>query len=228
MKLNSIQQLTGTIVLKTGLHVGAGDAEMHIGGIDSQVVKHPKTLQPYIPGSSLKGKIRSLLELSLGLINHTGGKVFQSKYLYSDKDKKDKIKEYDDAIKLLKLFGDSADQNSQDEIGATRLSFADCYVNEKTKDYILSEVKSENSIDRKTSEASNPRFIERVPEGVEFAFNVSVKEFEGDKDLMEIFKKGLRLLELDALGGSGSRGYGRIKFEDLKLNGEDFELPEQI
>jgi CRISPR-associated protein Csm3 len=76
MKLNEIKQLTGVIVLKTGLHIGAGDTQMHIGGVDSTVIKHPHTLEPYIPGSSVKGKVRSLLELYSGVINITGGGVF--------------------------------------------------------------------------------------------------------------------------------------------------------
>jgi CRISPR-associated protein Csm3 len=225
MKLNKIKQLHGVIILQTGLHIGAGDAEMHIGGIDSQVVKHPQTLRPYIPGSSIKGKMRSLLELYLGLINVTDGKVFQSKFL-KDLAEKDKA----GAIALLKLFGDSADNEKNDLfIGSARLSFSDCFVSKKTEDYVLSEVKSENSIDRKTSQAANPRFIERVPQGVEFDFTISIKEFDTDESsLIELLKKGLKLLELDAIGGSGSRGYGRIKFADLKLDEQDFILPEQI
>ncbi|MCL2485339.1 MAG: type III-A CRISPR-associated RAMP protein Csm3 [Endomicrobia bacterium] len=226
MKLNSIKQLKGTIVLKTGLHIGSGDTEMHIGGTDSQVVKHPKTLQPYIPGSSLKGKIRSLLELYFGLTNFTLGKVFTSKYLKDIQD--DKTKK--DAVSLLQLFGDSAGADSGNvEIGQTRLSFSDCYVNDETKDYVLSEIKSENSINRRNSKAESPRFIERVPEGVKFDFVVSIKDFDGDGgNLLAAFYKGLKLLELDALGGSGSRGYGKIKFENLNLVGAGVSLPENL
>ncbi|MDR3049650.1 MAG: type III-A CRISPR-associated RAMP protein Csm3 [Elusimicrobiota bacterium] len=225
MKLNTIKQLTGTICLKTGLHIGSGDVEMHIGGIDSQVVKHPQTLLPYIPGSSLKGKIRSLLELYLGLINFTEGKVFQSKFL-KDVPEKDK----NTAILLLRLFGDSADNEKDNTIGSTRLSFSDCFVSEKTKDFVLSEVKAEVSIDRKTSEASSggPRFIERVPQGVQFDFSISIKDFEGDdwEKSKEIILKGLKLLELDSLGGSGSRGYGRVEFKNLKIGNEPISLNE--
>jgi CRISPR-associated protein Csm3 len=67
LKLNKISVIQGTIELKTGLHIGGGDTEMHIGGTDNPVVKHPHTNEPYIPGSSLKGKIRSLLELKYGI-----------------------------------------------------------------------------------------------------------------------------------------------------------------
>ncbi|MDR0822170.1 MAG: type III-A CRISPR-associated RAMP protein Csm3 [Endomicrobium sp.] len=228
MKLKTIKQLTGTICLKTGLHIGAGDVEMHIGGIDSQVVKHPQTQLPYIPGSSLKGKIRSLLELYLGLINWTEGGVFKSNFL-KDVPNEDKR----NAVLLLQLFGDSADKEKDaNNIGSTRLSFSDCFVSKETKekDFVLSEVKAEVSIDRKTSKASGggPRFIERVPQGVEFDFSVSIKDFEGDnwENSKDIILKGLKLLELDALGGSGSRGYGRVEFKDLKIGGENLSLNE--
>ena len=62
MRLKEIKSIKGKIVLKTGLHIGAGSDEIHIGGIDTPVVKDPLKGWPYIPGSSLKGKIRTLLE----------------------------------------------------------------------------------------------------------------------------------------------------------------------
>ncbi len=73
MQLISIQEIIGKIILKSGLHIGAGDMEMHIGGTDNPVIKHPHTLHPYIPGSSIKGKVRSLLELRSGLMGQTDG-----------------------------------------------------------------------------------------------------------------------------------------------------------
>src|SRR3989304_7996305 len=81
MKLSKIKELKGTIVLKSGLHIGSGNMEMHIGGTDSPVIKHPHTLEPYIPGSSLKGKVRSLLEMESGLMIRTKGDVVSSKIL---------------------------------------------------------------------------------------------------------------------------------------------------
>ncbi len=60
MRLSEMREITGKIILKSGLHVGAGDTEMRIGGTDNPVIKHPHNLEPYIPGSSIKGKVRSL------------------------------------------------------------------------------------------------------------------------------------------------------------------------
>jgi CRISPR-associated protein Csm3 len=243
-----IKELKGTLLLKTGLHIGSGDTEMHIGGVDSQVVKHPQTLQPYIPGSSLKGKIRSLLELFLGLTaatvdkNGKTGAVFQSSHL----DNVEKLlggNKKQEAVNFLKLFGNGAGEtknakdggnNYADEIGITRLSFRDCFIKDsfarpqdKTKTIFLTEVKSENTINRMNSTAANPRFFERVPAGIEFDFNLAIKELDGDnsEEMLAIVKKGLKLLELDALGGSGSRGYGRVEFKDLSLDGTEFVLP---
>ena len=81
MKLKQIKQITGTLIIKTGLHIGAGDTEMRIGGTDNQVAKNPLDGQPYIPGSSLKGKIRSLLEWHAGLVTAANGHPFSFQHL---------------------------------------------------------------------------------------------------------------------------------------------------
>ncbi len=215
MKLIKLTTVKGRIILESGLHIGAGDTEMHIGGTDNPVVTHPHTREPYIPGSSLKGKIRSLLELRSGLMSRTGGKVVDMKVLAQTKGN-----ERQEALKILRLFGVSgADNEDMQEIGPTRGSFADCPLSRESVDmarannWPLTEVKSENTIDRIKGVAQHPRFIERVPAGLSFDFNISIKEMEGDDDLVNFLLQGLKLLELDALGGSGSRGYGRVRFE---------------
>ena len=221
MKLSKIKELKGTIVLKSGLHIGSGNMEMHIGGTDSPVIKHPHTLEPYIPGSSLKGKVRSLLEMESGLMIHTKGDVVSSKIL-SEVKNNPTLKDKCEAI--LKIFGSSgADREDETGFGPTRVSFADCYLNSEWKKkamdnrLLLTEEKSENTIDRirGTVAGAGPRFIERVPEGTKFRFLVTFKILqEGDEELFdEVLLKGLKLLEMDALGGNGSRGYGRIAFE---------------
>jgi CRISPR-associated protein Csm3 len=216
MQLVNIKEIKGKIILKSGLHIGAGDAEMHIGGTDNPVIKHPHTLEPYIPGSSLKGKVRSLLEMRSGLMSKTEGKPLQIKHL-----KGLNGEETEECHKILKIFGSSgADVDENTDLGPTRVSFADCPLNSdwrtqaQEKRFVLTEVKSENSINRIEGTAKNPRFTERVPEGTKFDFTVCLKLL-GDKedDLFNYLLEGLRLLEMDALGGSGSRGYGRIKFE---------------
>ncbi|PIE68200.1 MAG: type III-A CRISPR-associated RAMP protein Csm3 [Deltaproteobacteria bacterium] len=217
MKLTGVKEYTGKIILRSGLHIGAGDAEMHIGGTDNPVIKHPHTLEPYIPGSSLKGKIRFLLELRSGLIGKRK-KVDGSPL--SLKDFRDAQGEERAACAaILKLFGISgADQDDAGEIGPSRASFADCALepewrkNAFENNRVLTEVKSENSIDRIKGTALNPRFTERVPADTHFSFSITVKQMEGDEDLENILFQGLKLLELDTLGGSGSRGYGRVVF----------------
>jgi len=215
MKLINIREITGKIVLKTGLHIGAGDIEMHIGGTDNPVVKHPFTHEPYIPGSSLKGKVRSLLELKSGLVVSSEGKPLTIGVI-----EKAPIGDKELGRKIVKLFGTSgADASASEEFGPTRVSFADCMLTDECREkaqkgeIVLTEIKAENMVNRITGTAENPRFTERVPAGVEFNFSVTLKVFENDEDLEGLLLEGLKLLERDALGGNGSRGYGRIRFE---------------
>ena len=223
MKLTNIIEIKATLLLKSGLHIVAGDNEMHIGGIDNSVIKHPLTQSPYIPGSSLKGKIRTLLEWRSGAV--------QSAPLAL----KDVYKNPEEVKNILRLFGISGDtKNSEQEvaeIGVSRLAFWDCALNEawekaiRDDNQLLTEAKSENTIDRITSTAGNPRQTERVPAGAEFDFKLTLRQFEGDKpELLDLVLKGLKLLELDSLGGSGSRGYGKVKFTELTVDGETRNL----
>lgn len=217
MKLHKICVYKGVITLKSGLHIGSGDMEMHIGGTDSPVIKHPHTQDPYIPGSSLKGKTRSLLEMESGFMGVTGGSPVSPKTL--DKAFDDGMRAKGEAI--IRFFGaGGAEQDDSGTFGPTRVSFADCYLNEEWKQrakvnrWPLSEVKSENTINRVKGTAEHPRFIERVPEGTEFDFMITFKVLgEGEETLFEnLLFKGLKLVEMDAVGGSGSRGYGRVAF----------------
>lgn len=218
MKLLNIKEIKGKIKLKTGLHIGAGDVEMHIGGTDNPVIKQPNTLEPYIPGSSLKGKVRSLLEMRSGLMGKTDGKPLQASHLsLQNLDKQQK----EDILKILKLFGSSgADAEEIAELGPTRVSFADCLLSEDYRKKVreerlsLSEVKSENTIDRIRGVAQHPRFTERVPADTEFEFSVHLKMLGDDEeDLIDYLLQGLKLLQMDSLGGSGSRGYGKVVFD---------------
>ena len=223
MKLTNIVEIKAKLVLQTGLHIGAGDSEMHIGGIDNSVIKHPMTQSPYIPGSSLKGKIRTLLEWRSGAVQSAPLSL------------KDISKNPEEVKNILRLFGISGDtKNSEQEvaeIGVSRLAFWDCALNEaweneiRDDNQLLTEAKSENTIDRITSTAGNPRQTERVPAGAEFDFKLTLRQFEGDKPkLLDLVLKGLKLLELDSLGGSGSRGYGKVKFTDLTVDGKAYNL----
>jgi CRISPR-associated protein Csm3 len=223
MQLTQIRRIIGTLVLKTGLHIGAGDTEMRIGGTDNPVVKNPLDGQPYIPGSSLKGKIRSLLEWQLGLVMAAKGHPFSFQHLAAQ--------DTPAARDLLRLFGGAPGgevENIVREIGPTRLAFWDCAINAdwlkrvQARNLLTTEAKSENSINRIAGVADNPRFTERVIAGAEFDFRLSVKVIDGE-DLLPLLLRGLKLLEADSLGGSGSRGYGKVVFAGLALDGESIQ-----
>lgn len=207
-----IINIKGQIELLSGLHIGGGDDTMKIGGIDNGVIKDINTDKPYIPGSSLKGKMRSLIEWHIGVVGIGDGSPFNSKLL-SDEifDDKEKRKQ---ALNLIKIFGNGTSDNNFNEITTiTRISVGDCLLVEVDGQKV-SEAKYENVIDRRTGTASNPRQTERVPAGVKFNFDIRIKILEEDNEneLIDMVKKSLYLVENDYLGGSGSRGYGRVKF----------------
>ncbi|MFZ4504466.1 MAG: type III-A CRISPR-associated RAMP protein Csm3 [Methylovulum sp.] len=227
MQLTHIQKLTGQIELLSGLHIGSGNTEIHIGGTDNPVITNPITQQPYIPGSSIKGKIRSLLEWQLGVVGQTEGHPLSFKHLKKlDSNIQDKAKA------LIKLFGGAPDGDVDSallaEIGPSRLAFWDCSLDPDwvkkmdEKNLLLTEVKMENTIDRIKGTAEHPRNTERVPATAKFDFNLTIRVHDHE-DLTETILVGLKLLELTGLGGSGSRGYGKIVFRDLKLDGQDFQ-----
>ncbi|MFZ7110045.1 MAG: type III-A CRISPR-associated RAMP protein Csm3 [Desulfatiglandales bacterium] len=227
MKLIDIKEIRGTITLKSGLHIGAGDMEMKIGGTDNPVIKHPFTLEPYIPGSSLKGKVRSLLEMKSGLMSVSKGLPLAPSHLNNaSPDQKQ------EGEKILRLFGSSgAEEEAREEFGPTRVSFSDAFLNKYWKEkadenqWPLTEVKSENSINRIKGTAENPRYTERVPAETVFDFSVTLKSMDGDNGLEEFLLAGLKLLQMDALGGNGSRGYGKMEFrfsdEQIQRNFEE-------
>ncbi|NCP39404.1 MAG: type III-A CRISPR-associated RAMP protein Csm3, partial [Rhodoferax sp.] len=185
---------------------------------------HPHTQSPYIPGSSLKGKMRSLLEWRSGAVK-------EEALDWKDYEKASGSAQLE-VKRILQLFGISGDAKLGIEnittIGPTRISFWDCNLNKDWEDRIrednfsLTEVKSENRINRISGVAEHPRQTERVPAGAQFDFRLSVKKLAGDSDdLLTTVLQGLKLLELDSVGGSGSRGYGKVKFINLQIDGAD-------
>ena len=196
-------RFSGNLEVESGLHIGASSAFAAIGAIDSPVIKDPVTNLPIIPGSSLKGKMRTLLARSYNQrIAETPN---------------------DDDERICRLFGASTGggRDGQSPI-AGRFIFRDSFLANKDElmDKGLStftEDKFENTINRTTMSAT-PRQIERVVRGSKFAFELIydvVDPTEVDEDL-EMILAGLKLLEFDYLGGSGSRGYGKVAFKDLK------------
>ncbi len=228
MQLTRISKITGKIELLSGLHIGSGNTEIHIGGTDNPVIKNPINQQPYIPGSSIKGKMRSLLEWHSGLVGDTEGNPVTFKHLEQLNEQ-----QLEQARQIIKLFGGAPDNNVKDElledIGPTRLAFWDCALEEdwvkdmEDKSLMLTETKMENSIDRIKGTAENPRNTERVPATARFDFNLTLRVHDDEDDVLETMITGLKLLELTGLGGSGSRGYGKIKFKQLKLDDADIQ-----
>lgn len=220
--------LEGELICETGLHIGAGKGSLEIGGADNPVVKDAFGV-PYIPGSSLRGRLRSLLE-------QTSGAAVPSELVYLSKRKGQEVRIHqsdrpDDEICILfgrnagrmeKVTGEAIESSTATP---ARLAVYDAPLvvesitpqMRENLDDELTEVKSENAVDRITSQA-NPRTLERVPAGarfsVRFVLDVLCSE---DKPLLTRVAESLRLLEDDALGGGGSRGSGRVKFGDLKL-----------
>lgn len=199
-------KLTQKLIIKTkmkvetGLHIGGSSESVEIGGIDNSVIRRSIDNTPYIPGSSLKGKIRSLLEQMRG------------------------APEVGDNQEINDLFG-----FTDKKTGVTKLLVRDAYLTKEDKekleksDYLdmpFTEVKSENRIDRVKGTASDPRRMERVPAGVKFnvEFVINVWDEDGDgENLKNLLKEGIKALELDYLGGSGSRGYGKVSFDWDKI-----------
>lgn len=220
--------LEGEMHCETGLHVGAGKGSLEIGGADNPVVKDSHG-RPYVPGSSLRGRIRALLEQATGV-------AIPSELVFISKRKGQEVRIHqsdrpDDEICLL--FGRSPGRMERvgggdvDSNNATpaRLAVFDAplildSITAQMKENLddeLTEVKSENAIDRITSQA-NPRTLERVPAGAKFKVRMVIDLLcAEDAALVGLVLQGLRLLEDDTLGGGGSRGSGRVSFGSLKL-----------
>ncbi len=192
-------KLSTTLTLLSGLHIGASKEQAQIGGVDAPIIRRSMDNQPYLPGSSLKGKIRCLLEQSKGV------------ELGKDGD-------------INNLFGSSA---ADDGAHASKVIVRDAYLtkgsavsleqNENT-DLPFAEVKFENSIDRIKGQANQGiRQIERIPAGAAFEveFIINVWDDDSENELIGLLNEGIKLLRNDYLGGSGSRGYGALEIGDL-------------
>ena len=173
----------------TGLHIGGSSTFSAIGAVDSPVIRDPLTNKPIVPGSSLKGKMRTLLVRSFKV-----ARSFPETNLPDFKD---------DPAEVKRLFG-----SVKPSIIRSRLQFADAFVcnEEELAEVGLTEVKWENYIQRNNAVA-NPRQIERVISGVRFAVSMTY----------EYAKESMKLLQMDYLGGHGTRGSGRVSFEEIEL-----------
>jgi len=216
MNLIGKVKITGEISTETGLHIGGSKSAIDIGGVDLNVVKTPFG-EPFIPGSSHKGKLRSMLARKEGSVAVAPGKGV-----------KEGEKTDEDVPIIIEIFGSSGDSKMKGAV--TRLYVRDAFLNtekfnekfEDAKDSMemeYSDVKWENSVDRKTGAAKDPRQMERVPAGAIFKFEIIYDVYnDGKKD--EHLKSvcvAMRMLEDDYLGGQGSRGYGKIKYLNVKF-----------
>lgn len=193
--------------LVTGLRIGDSKEKVEIGGVDSPVVRRKDNYAPYIPGSSIKGKLRSLLELMAGenfdsLCRNTGSIISE-------------------------LFGATENKAENLESRPSRLIVRDADLTKEWEEKLrlseytdlpYTEIKWENAINRITGTAKDPRQLERIPAGAEFNlhFVINIYDKESSDDYLALLKKGLEALQDDYLGGSGSRGYGQVEIFDLK------------
>jgi CRISPR-associated protein Csm3 len=266
--------IKSTLIVETGLHIGGGAESLDIGGIDKPVVRDPVTLQPYLPGSSIKGKLRSILERLLEKpLNRPGG---SGTFRYESDDLEDGYTEVgtDTFVKyqgaktcpLSRVFGstggskcwvDEEIARDQDLGGEgekiiegvrctkirrsrnspARLIVRDSHLSNASADQLgkietglyMTEWKFENGMDRITA-AANPRQLERVPAGAEFDFEMvyTVEDAAQAVEDLQNLAIALAILEDDALGGHGSRGYGKVKFENFKFFYRSVEQYRQI
>lgn len=229
IKLHGKIFLECNIKLRTGLHIGGNTGNLDIGGVDNPIIRDAITAQPYIPGSSLRGKIRALLDRHLGKeLNNSMSNVT----IHMCKNPTDYY-----GCAVCQVFGVApTSQNMRGNTMPTRLTIRDVFLEENSEkeleaadtDTNYTEIKTEVAIDRITSEA-NPRPNERVPAGAIFGPVALVhslytqhgtehdNKLEDELNYFDTVLKGMELLEDDYLGGSGSRGSGQIEFENLSM-----------
>ncbi len=226
--------IKGRIKLKTGLHIGAQTEAIEIGGIDNPVLKDPNTGEPYIPGSSLKGKLRSLFEKSLSAKQPEDKRGSGEDKWFNRRIGDAWIHVCENLEKAVncpvcRLFGISG-KGSGNKNYPSRTIFRDAHLcNDKELEEVI-EIKYETAIDRITS-AANPRPMERVVPGAEFEFEI-VYNVENEQEKREDIKNLIslmKMLEDDYLGGSGSRGYGKVELRITKVveRTKDFYLKDE-
>lgn len=243
--------IRSSLVVETGLHIGGGGETLDIGGLDKPVIRNPLDKHPYIPGSSIKGKLRALLERSLPDIslNRKSQELYRHECDHIESwqkgpDSQAPLQRGAKDCPICRVFGSTgrecfvptgqtADQTTGQTLAKktgenkpARLIVRDSQLAPESAKLLqnidtglyMTEWKFENGIDRITA-AANPRQVERVPAGSEFNFEM-VYTVEDEAQAVEDMKHlaiALAILEDDALGGHGSRGYGKVQFKNFRF-----------
>lgn len=264
------------LIAKTGLHIGGGNENLDIGGLDKPVIRDPLTKYPYLPGSSIKGKLRATLERLLNKPLNRSGSRDTMRYESDDladgftEVERDHFIRYQGAriCEISRLFGSTGGSDFWMEVetakqedlfndksptkiiegqncvkvasgrnATSRLIIRDAHLDNNSAAQLkkvdtglyMTEWKFENNIDRVTA-AANPRQLERVPAGSIFNFELvyTVENAEQAVKDLENIAIALAFLEDDALGGNGSRGYGKVKFENFSFTYRSLEQYRQI
>lgn len=213
--------IRGELEAVTGLHIGGAAAGLDIGGVDNPVLRHPLTREPYVPGSSLRGKMRCLMDRHLGTdLNKRIGQAT----IHECRD----ASSYATCV-VCKIFGLPGERDFAEP---ARLLVRDALLTRESAEELkaiktglpFTEIKTEVAIDRITS-AANPRQNERVPAGAVFGplemvyslYAVNGNGAKADLDRWPHLIKAMELLEDDYLGGYGSRGAGKVRFRNLSV-----------
>ncbi|MFP4459575.1 MAG: type III-A CRISPR-associated RAMP protein Csm3 [Candidatus Zixiibacteriota bacterium] len=231
-------KITGEIEVLTGLHIGCKVDSAKIGSFDNAVVRMKKFIDdmevdiPYIPGSSLKGKMRYLIEKNLGLLHFRDPS--QPYVGLPTIIKNARPKSFHESL-IVNLFGTPEERW---QFGPTRLLFRDSLINANQERKFITgefrtEIKTEAAIQRDTGHSYQPRPIERVPAGIKFDMEMILRTID-EKDegnlekYIELIKLGLYLIELDYIGGGGSRGSGKVRFNNIKIDDKEISIKEEI
>lgn len=199
--LEGIYVLNIKLELLSGLYIGGNDSGFDIGGADSDVIRNPLTNEPYIPGSSLKGKLKSLLKYHIKEVDRT-----EKDIIFKDSNITNIFEPIDEGnVKITRAIFRDLTLTKESEKELQNILGTGCFT----------EIKAENKVNPISGKSDSPRFIERVPAGAMFEGEIVLNVFDGDNKeiMMENIKKSLKLLEMNYLGGNGTRGYGRVKVE---------------
>lgn len=215
MRKTGHHTITGSIHCLSGLRIGGSDDVLQIGGTDLTCIKHRVTQEPYIPGTSLKGRLRSEMEQTLGK--------------FGGRDNNEPCGCIRDDCLICRIFGPH--KKNKHQLGPTRIIVRDAPVVAGGE----TEIKTENAISRDTGTAQHPRKIERVVSGSEFAFKIGLQVWDIDRDcrhanqqggaaLVAFLKDAMCQVQHTGIGSGVSKGSGEIEFRDLKLDGQPFTL----